>query len=180
MQLCTARCRSCAFSDASQTYMCCRWAGAGRGAAAWDPGSGQAPPQAQATPTTSPDHTPGFRPHPPLAQAPPISPDHTYPQPRPHPLGSAISLAQAQPTLVPGSAHRPKPHPLKTRPHPQLRPHPLPAEAQAPGRPPLPPSSLPSPVSQPRLISLLLTAPPQEKESFLSFVADTPLLLKAL
>ena len=128
MQLCTARCRSCAFSDASQTYMCCRWAGAGRGAAAWDPGSGQAPPQAQATPTTSPDHTPGFRPHPPLAQAPPISPDHTYPQPRPHPsaqpfpwLRPSPPWSQAPPTGLSHTHSRPD-HILSSGPtHSQLK-----------------------------------------------------------
>lgn len=63
MHRCTARCRSCAFSDASQTYRCCRW----EGCCNLGPllGAGSALPWAealltdQATPTANPDHTPG-------------------------------------------------------------------------------------------------------------------------
>lgn len=183
MHRCTARCRSCAFSDASQTYRCCRW----EGCCNLGPllGAGSALPWAealrtdQATPTANPDHTP--------VQAPPTGPGLAYPQPRPHPLAQATPiimpshfLAQAQLTRSPAhSLSSSAQGPNNTRPRPDHRLGSGPSHSQ-------PRLGLhPSPVSPSLSFGTASAHPPAlghlaPRGRVIFFVADTLLLLKAL
>ena len=80
MQLWTARCRSWAFSDSSQTYRCCRWWGKG---GVWPLGT-PAPyrPRPQPRPHPKP-HPLKARPHPQFRSLPVPAPSAVHHSPYP-------------------------------------------------------------------------------------------------
>lgn len=105
-QVCTARCRSWAFSDASQRYRCCGWGGRGGGAAAAC--------RCTASSARPPQHQPSAQG---LAQAPPpwlvgwqsrlrLAQGQATPSPSRPPTSARLRppLTQAPPTLGQGSA----------------------------------------------------------------------------